>query len=650
MSGHGYLLLPMDPRGSSWDRGAFWDLGGGAALAFVADAPEQADPSTGKWIQQLLEGETAELAARLRGAPPEEASLVAADLMTRIGDHLLERGGGAAYAACALALVAEGAAHFVVVGDCAAYLLPEGAAEARRLSDSTRVAGRSFVQPGAAGRASHYAEAVYVGAAARRFRQSDVIRLPVERDALVALVSDGVEDQLGAGALAERLAAHRDPKALEEALGRELAAARLVDDVTLVAFRAAGRPRGAETAELRERVEELAGVAAAAGRLERELERLRGTVEALPGRLEGQGTDLRELRRRIADLADELVAFERRLGRRAGERSLRDLEARLLALEERQDALTAARGREPVGVRDEPDAAPASASAARRGTPAATPTPRKPWGAATARGASRGAAGRRLAALGAFLGEVLVRRHRRGLAAFAALLGLALLVGAAFLVSERGRAWLGGLGEEPEVPATGAGAVAPAAAAPGAAAPGEAGPAAGAVLLVYTPPAAGSAAGAAPRRVADAAELARLVEAGPPAEPLAIPLELARPFWDRLALWRWRPYAVRPGDSWTRIAERFVVPEEGLRRANARIERRGVAIANPGDALRAGDDVLRVPGFHVRVPAVPADGTTWQALAARLGIEPGSVRPSWIGAGSAGEVRLPLPGDELPPP
>jgi hypothetical protein len=259
--------------------------------------------------------------------------------------------------------------------------------------------------------------------------------------------------------------------------------------------------------------------------------------------------------------------------------------------------------------------------------------------------------GRRLAALGAFLGEVILRRHRRGLAAFAALLALALVLAASFLASERGRAWLAGFGEEPEAPAAaGTEGVAPAAASPGAVAALEAGPEAGAVLLVYAPPTAGSAAGAAPRRVADAAELARLVETGPPAEPLAIPLELARPFWDRLAAWRWRPYTVRPGDSWARIAERFVVPEEGLRRTNARIERRGAAIASPGDALRAGDDVLRVPGFHLRVPAAPAEGATWQALAARLGIEPGAVRPSWIGAGGAGEVRLPLPGDELPPP
>lgn len=646
MSGHAYLLLAMDPRGSSWDRGAYWDLGGGAALAFVADAPEQADPSTGKWIQQLLDGEAGELARRVEGAAPEELSLLAADLMTRIGDHLLERGGGAAYAACALALVADGAAHLAVAGDCAAYLLPDGAAEARRVSDSTRVAGRSFVPPGAPARASHYAEAVYVGAEARRFRPSDVTRVPVERDATVALVSDGAEDQLGPGALAERLAAHRDPKTLEEAIARELAGARLVDDVTLVAFRVRGRPRGAEAAELRARVEELAGLAGTVAGLERELQRLRRAVEALPDRLEEQGSAVRDLRRAVADLREDLGALERRLGSRPAGRPVRELEARLLRLEERQESLAAGRAHgAAVGLRDDEEdedgQALAGPGAGFRRARAASGSGRSgPWGASAARSAWPG--------LGARLGAALLRRHRRGLAAAGLVLAVVLTVAAAFLVSERGRAWLAGLGSEAAAPA---GAEEGAGAAP-AAAPEATVPTAaeGPVTLVYTPAGSGSALGAPPPRLTDAAELARRVEAGPPAEALAVPLELARPFWDRLAPWRWRPYPIRPGDSWAVLAERFVLPEERLRAVNARIERRGEPIDNPGNALQVRDDVVRVPGFHLRVPAAPPDGGTWQALAARLGVEPGAVRQAWVRGGAAGEVLLPLAGEELPRP
>lgn len=638
MSAPGYLLLAMDPRGSSWDRGAYWDLGGGAALAFVADAPEQADPSTGKWIQQLLDAEASELARRVEGASPEELSLLAADLMTRIGDHLLERGGGAAYAACALVLVAGGAAHVVVAGDCAAYLLPDGAAEARRVSDSTRVAGRSFVPPGAPARASHYAEAVYVGAEPRRFRPSDVIRVPVERDATVALVSDGAEDQLGPGALAECLAAHRDPKALEEAIGRELSGARLVDDVTLVAFRARGEPRGAEAAELRARLEELAGLAGTVAGLERELRGLRRSVEALPDRLDEQGGAVRDLRRAVADLKEDLGAIERRLGQRSSQRSLRELEVRLLRLEERQDSLASGRARGAlIGLREEEDDEDRPARVAGAGGGRARADSGSggsgPWGASAARSGWAGA---------------FLRRHRRGLAAAGLVLAVVLGVAAAFLVSERGRAWLAGLGSEAEAPgaAEHAGDAAPAAA-PAAAVPASA---EAPVTLVYTPPASGSALGAPLQRIGDAAELARRVEAGPPGEPLAIPLELARPFWDRLAGWRWRPYAIRPGDNWSAIAERFVVPEERLLQANARIERRGEPVANPGNALRAADDVVRVPAFHLRVPAAPPDGGTWQALAARLGVEPATVRQAWARGGGSGEVLLPLTGEELPRP
>jgi hypothetical protein len=222
--------------------------GGRALCAWVADAPDDARVDTPDLIHHAVrrflysDQETERVIAAV--ASPEEARVILADLVTSVGDALLEAAcqhRQPCHAAAVFLLATAQGLHFITVGDCAAFVFLHAPDAIYRLSGTTRVGSslRLDLLPGL-GQPEHYQEAGYLGAQRQLAHPADVISLPLRGTPRIALMSDGPERQVSC---AELLLTLRDLEMgsadAQEALEGFLSAQPPVDDLTLLTFDAA---------------------------------------------------------------------------------------------------------------------------------------------------------------------------------------------------------------------------------------------------------------------------------------------------------------------------------------------------------------------------------------------------------------------------
>lgn len=308
------LERALNEQRGSWDKSSLWQLPEGRVLAFVADAPQDAPVSTGLWVQRCLEERHADLTNLLPSLSDEEVKLLVADLVTEIGDHLFGRADGLAQAALALVLSSGTSTFIVVVGDCSVHLVGETYV---RISDTTRLSSRSIFNgtQGLAGMSAtelpvdNYVAGVYVGTEPRVFKPSEVITLPTENIRLIALASDGVERQFGAGGLAALMTAKDSEELFHRASTRLDESGTLLDDFSLLAF----EPRSS-TDPVRETISDLRAslgtVQEEITKLDTEHTQLKGTIHSEADRMLDESQTIRGLQNAVQSQEKKLQLME----------------------------------------------------------------------------------------------------------------------------------------------------------------------------------------------------------------------------------------------------------------------------------------------------------------------------------------------------
>lgn len=243
----------LNPKQGSWDGARFWPISPGLFLAYVSDAPVDASQECTSLIEEVLVDEIQNIR---RASFPSLLPVILADVVTVVSERL-HRNARATYAAAAFVLVASDVMHAIVIGDCSiwiSYALGETPASLVRLSDTTRVNGRTAIPPTSFStgltRTTHgeASQPRYLGAPHRAFNASEVLCLPTLGMGLLVLCSDGVEDQIGIEQFYNLVRRAKGPAALVSAYSLLIAEQEVIDDITLLALRVDGNPAALQDA------------------------------------------------------------------------------------------------------------------------------------------------------------------------------------------------------------------------------------------------------------------------------------------------------------------------------------------------------------------------------------------------------------------
>jgi serine/threonine protein phosphatase PrpC len=223
--------ISISQGNTSRDYSHIWDLDNGNFLAFLADAPSHAEQRSGMYVKKFINENVESFKNTVYQLESDEIALFMADFITAISDDLLKIGKGNAYATMILTLVLNEYLYALAVGDAVLYVIGKTMV---RISEITRLNGRSFLAGPIPQEPIRYKEYSYIGSQPKCFTQKDVWRLPTDGMKLIALASDGAETQFGSKGFVNLLTQGITLEEKEQLIKQSLSGAAIKDDVTVL--------------------------------------------------------------------------------------------------------------------------------------------------------------------------------------------------------------------------------------------------------------------------------------------------------------------------------------------------------------------------------------------------------------------------------